>query len=321
MRPSPKSPDVGYYATTVSEHRGIDRSSNNGLVTDPVAWKQAHDFLQNQGGGAQPFVIEKIGEGTGYANPDAHPEIVAAKAAGFAVAGYGFAHLDKDTPAAEVSFWRRIDQDALPIEEDWEVGGTGTVGAAMTELSDLGGQSLLYGNQTYMAVARQRGVPIGRVGWLAEYDGHATPNLPCIIYQNTDALVVPGLGSCDGNRFLGSDADFAHLFANVEQVATTPAAVFTTIDSSEVINMQRVTVTIPLDPSGDGWEELNGSSPAAPAVSYAKMLSCEAEGSFPPVDGYWRHEAKCQDRGGFACVSVTGGPPRGQANVTLVTAD
>lgn len=202
----------------MGRHYGIDRSSNNGLVTDPAAWRAAYNYLVQIGGGAQPFLIEKLGEGVGYINPDEHPEVVVAKPTGFALAAYGFAHLDRDPPASEVAYWRAHNQDGLPIEEDWEVGGTGTISSAIAELSDLGSLALLYGNQSYLSVAQSRGVDLANKGWLAEYDGRVAPRIPCVLYQYTDALSVPGIGACDGNVFLGSEAQFASLFANVKLV-------------------------------------------------------------------------------------------------------
>lgn len=204
----------------MGQHHGVDRSSNNGLVTDPAAWRQAYSFLSQLGGGAQPFLIEKVGEGEGYTNPDEHPEVVVARSVGFALAGFGFARFDLgDQPASEVACWRTHNADGLPLEEDWELGGTGTIGSALAELADLGSLALLYGNQSYLSVAVARGVPAAKL-WLAEYDGRATPQIGCVLYQYTDRLSVPGLGTCDGDVFLGSEAQFATLFANVS--APTP---------------------------------------------------------------------------------------------------
>lgn len=86
--------------------------------------------------------------------------------------------------------------------------------------------------------------------------------------------------------------------------------------------MPSVTITVPTDAHGDGWVALNGSDARVGhlVVPTAVMEDAQAEGSFPPADGgYWRHDARWQDRGGNPVVTVTNGPPGGQANVRVVT--
>ncbi len=196
------------------QHLGIDRSSNNHLNTNQAAWKEAHDFLTYFGGGAQPFLVEKLGEGEGYANPNEHPEIVVAREVGFAYAGYGFAHLDRDTPAGEVGFWKVHNPDNLKVEEDYEVGLNGTLDKALAELADLGNASLAYTFPDEMKVLVAH-VPASK-RWLADYSGKASPEYPCLIWQDTDKLNVPGgLGVCDGNRFMSTEAQFNATFSGV----------------------------------------------------------------------------------------------------------
>jgi hypothetical protein len=150
--------------------------------------------------------------------------------------------------------------------------------------------------------------------WIAHYDNDPTIP-PGAVAKQYQSLSSPNIDiSSVLDYWPGVDGP-----ATAPQPRPLPAAVSVEMPATTGGEMHRVTVVITTDSNGDGWVELNGSSPAAPAVPYAHLVSCEAEGSYPPVDGYWHHVARAQERDGYTCVSVTGGPPNSQANATLVT--
>lgn len=303
-------------------HYGIDISSNN---AHPIDYGAVVAYLRRLGVD-QPFVIVKITQGVGYVNPFFAQDVAGFRAAGAAVAGYLMDEGNQD-PAAEVAMYRRLVGN-LPLTFDIELpDGNADYAAHARDLVAQDGAGLAYLNQSEM----QDGFPTGAGLWLAEYNNRPSEvAYPCLIHQYSDAGNVPGIGTVDLNVWLGTEAQFQLFFLPTSHTDAVrpplPAAVsspYPPIGGP----MPSVVVVVPLDSNGDGCLKLDGGlndvagvGSIAPALDSTKVITAEAEGSCPPVDGYWRHVARWQDRGGHPLVSVTGGPPNGQANVRIVTA-
>lgn len=187
---------------------GLDVSSNN---DHPLAWAAIFNYLKGLGGGAQPFVIVKINQGTGYVNPYAMSDVNEARAAGFAVAGYLMSEGSQD-PNAQEATYRRIAGN-LPQTDDVELpdGLSAQAYAAATRtLIAANPMALVYLDQSEVA----EGFPTGNGLWLAEYNNSpGQTTYPCMIHQYADQATIPGCsGQFDLNVWMGTDAQFSAFF-------------------------------------------------------------------------------------------------------------
>jgi Glycosyl hydrolases family 25 len=197
---------------------GVDISSNN---VHPIAWSTLFAFLKGLGGGAQPFVIIKATQGTGYVNGDLKADIAAAKAAGFAVAAY-LMDQGNDNVASEEALFKQV-CEGLPQFNDDELPEGDSTSSYIAHLKQLDAQDPGaddYLNQSEVAAGYSEGAGL----WLAEYNGEPdVVSHPCEMHQYTNNLTVPGCaGVFDANKWLGTPARFAVCFAYVTGAA--PAA-------------------------------------------------------------------------------------------------
>jgi hypothetical protein len=270
---------------------GVDISSNN---AHPINWTALFTFLKNLGGGAQPYVIIKATQGTGYINGDLKADIAAAKAAGFAVAAY-LMDQGNDNVASEEALFKSV-CEGLPQFDDDELPEGSSTATYIAHLKALDAQDPAaedYLNQSEVAEGFSEGDGL----WLAEYNDE--PNVvshPCEQHQYTDALTIPGCaGVFDGNVWLGTPARFAASFA---YVTGTPAAVAvaptpppapvvslnaqgTPVQEDDGTMMIPVSVG-PLDANGNGW--INVTLPAGKT-----RLDCGApviDVAEPTLSGY-----------------------------------
>lgn len=189
----------------MTQHYGVDCSSNN---SHPMNWAAIFSYLYGLGG-AQPFAIIKITQGTGYTNPYAIQDIADAKAAGFAVGGYLMDEGSAD-PAAEEALYRRL--TGVPQFDDDELPDGLTDAQYIAHLQGLIAQqpAIQYLNQSEVA----SGYPQGSGLWLAQYNN--TPGVtkyPCIIHQYNDVGVIPGCaGEFDLNVWCGTETQFSQTF-------------------------------------------------------------------------------------------------------------
>lgn len=223
---------------------GVDVSSNN---PHPINWTALYAYLKRLGGGAQPFAIVKISQGTGYVNNDAPGDIASATAAGFAVAGY-MMDQGNDNPAAEVALYnlhaqglKRLDDIELP-----EGLGVAEYVQHTAQLVTLDPSVPDYLNQS----EEDEGFSAGGGYWEANYNGQpgVTHRSGVLIHQYTSSGVVPGCaGKFDLNYWLGTPEQFAQMFAHVNGVSATvdPQAVI-----PPEIEIQEKTMTSVLLPNG-----------------------------------------------------------------------
>jgi lysozyme len=191
-------------------HYGVDVSSNN---PHPINWTALAAYLK-QVGGEQPFAIVKITQGTGYVNPDAAVDVAAARAAGFAVAGY-LMDQGNDAPSAEEQVFQANSMQ-LPQANDIELPEGLTVAqyiAHSQQLTALNSSALTYLNQSEVA----EGFPTQNL-WLAEYNGApGTVSHACLVHQYTSSATVVGVtGQLDLNVWLGTEVQFSQYFAASE---------------------------------------------------------------------------------------------------------
>jgi len=191
---------------------GLDVSDNN---PHPINWSAAHTYLKNLGGGAQPFVFVKVSQGTTYANEDAAGDIAAAKAAGFAVAGY-LMLVGAESVPAQLAFFNAHAPANFPKAYDIELPATLTTAQYVAEVKALLAEdevALVYYNQSEV---EQAGFPTEpSVGlWLAEYNNApGSVSTSCTVHQYTDVGTIPGCaGQFDLNVWLGTANVFEAYF-------------------------------------------------------------------------------------------------------------
>jgi hypothetical protein len=192
----------------MSQHYGFDISSNN---RHPLDWAAAYRYFIALGDGAQPFVIEKISQGTGYVNEFAKGDIAAAHAAGFIVGGY-LMDQGNDSVVAEEALFRANSAGVAQFDDDELPEGLST-GAYIAHLQSLVAQADVpqYLNQS----EENEGFPPGAGIWEANYNGQpgTVHRAGVLIHQYTSNGVVPGCsGVFDLNVFLGNEAQFDQFF-------------------------------------------------------------------------------------------------------------
>jgi hypothetical protein len=189
-------------------HYGVDVSSNNAHPLNIDAIKAE---LERLGGGGQPFAIVKVNQGTGYVNPYAVSDIMAFKAAGFAVGGY---LMDEGTadPGGEEGTYNNV-VSGVPQFDDDELPDGLSEAAYIQHLKGLIAQhpAIQYLNQSEAAEGYDQSIGL----WLAEYNGQpGNVAFPSIIHQYASDGVIPGAaGVFDMNIFCGSEAQFEAVFA------------------------------------------------------------------------------------------------------------
>jgi len=190
-------------------HYGVDVSSNN---AHPINWPALFTYLSARGGGAKPFAIIKISQGTGYVNPDASGDIAAAKAAGFVVGGY-LMDQGNDDPAAEEAVFRANSAGVPQFDDDELPEGLSTQ-AYIAHLQSLVAQDP--GAPDYLNQSEEdEGFPAEAGIWEANYNGQpgVTHRPGVLIHQFTATGQVPGCaGEFDLNCWLGSEAQFSQFF-------------------------------------------------------------------------------------------------------------
>jgi lysozyme len=190
-------------------HFGWDDSSNN---VHPVAWAEAFNDLATRGSGAQPFLVVKVDQGTGYVNPYLQGDLAAARMAGFALAGY---LMDEGTadPASEEALYRRL-VGALPQADDDELPDGLSTADYIAHCAALVAQNpaaIVYLNKSQV----QEGFHVAAGLWLADYaTPPGSPTYPCLIHQYADNGRVAGIGGdVDLNAWLGTEEQFTSFFA------------------------------------------------------------------------------------------------------------
>jgi hypothetical protein len=219
---------------------GVDCSDNN---SHPINYQAVVNELRSLGGGATPFVIVKIAQGTGYENPDAVADIAGFKAAGAVVAGY-LMDQGNDSPGAEEALYKRL-AGSLPQTDDVELPEGLSSANYIAHAKELVAQdpaALVYLNQSEVA----EGFPEGAGLWLAEYNGApGTVSHPCVIHQYSQTGSLAGAsGEWDMNVWLGTDAQFDSFFALSQPVISQGGGSVTAL-----VNCVGVAFT----PSGNGY--------------------------------------------------------------------
>jgi hypothetical protein len=191
----------------MAQHFGVDVSSNN---AHPINWVGLFAHLSALGG-SQPFAIVKCNQGTGYVNPDSHADLVAAKAAGFATAGY-LMDQGNATPAQEEALFK-AQAVAEPQTDDIELPEGLSISQYIQHTAQVvavNPGALVYLNQSEVA----EGFPQGAGLWIAEYnDVPGAVSHLCLIHQYTSTGTVPGCaGDFDLNVWLGTEAQYAAFF-------------------------------------------------------------------------------------------------------------
>ena len=198
-------------------HYGIDVSSNN---AHPIDYAAAVAALRQMGNGAQPFVIVKATQGSWYVNPDFAADVAGFKAAGAAVGAYLMDEGNADV-ATEEAFYRRVagpipqyDDDELPMGNSDYVAHCAALVAQNPKASD-------YLNQS----EEDEGFPPGAGIWEANYNNQpgVTHRPGVLIHQYSDVGRVAGIqGDVDLNVFLGTETQFAEMFAYVKGDPSVP---------------------------------------------------------------------------------------------------
>lgn len=220
-------------------HYGVDVSSNN---PHPINWAALHAYLAGLGGGAQPFAVVKISQGQGYVNPYAHADIAAARAAGFAVAGY---MMDQGNVAVsnEEALFLAHSEGLAELDDDELPSGLGTAGyiAHLRPLAATGHPQYLNQSEEDAGYAAGGGI------WEANYNNRpgVTHRQGVLIHQYTSSGVCPGIPGnpppkWDLNCWTGSEAAFAALF----HIQSTP---------QEVLAMGTVLGIVPDIKAGKGY--------------------------------------------------------------------
>lgn len=205
-------------------HFGIDTSNNN---AHPIDWAAAYAELKSLGGGAEPFVIHKVIQGTRFVDSTTAGDVAAARAAGFKFqAGY-LMDQGNSSVAAEEDLYQRT--SSLPQTDDIELPEGLSVAQYVAHAQDLVNihpNELSYLNQS----EEDEGFPEGAGIWEANYNKRpgVVHHANVVIHQYDDAGVIPGCaGVFDMNAWVGSEAAFALFFGAAP--AVTPVELPATI--------------------------------------------------------------------------------------------
>lgn len=194
------------------QHQGIDIASYQHPGGAPIDYQAAVDDLRRRGGGAQPFVMVKITEGTSYINPYWQADVTGFANAGAAVAGYIFDHGRTD-PAAEETFARHVVGPGLPLVCDGETPEGLTAAQYRDHMAQVIGQEPVkveYLNQSQLAA--------GELSpwiwlWLAEYDGGPPKGEKLRQITSTGSVAgILGGAAIDFDIWTGTEDEFNTLF-------------------------------------------------------------------------------------------------------------
>ena len=189
-------------------HFGVDVSSNN---PHPINYKAVADRLRELGGGAQPFVIIKATQGTGYVNPDFSEDVAGFRAQGCAIGAY---LMDEGTAgvAEEEAAFRRVAGGLPQFDDDELPMGNAAYAQHCADLLAQNPNAMDYLNQAEEAGGYPQG---GGPDWEANYN--KTPgrvrNPRARLHQYDDAGRINGAeGNWDLNAWLGTEDEFAQMF-------------------------------------------------------------------------------------------------------------
>jgi hypothetical protein len=193
-------------------HHGVDVSSNNHPDNASIDWPLVFADLKARGGGQQPFAIVKAIQGTHYVNPFFSEDVNGARAAGFALGAYLMDQGDDD-PAAREAVFRRVAGPLPQFDDDELPEGNLAYATHCAALVAQNPAALVYLNQSQ----EDEGFPTGAALWEANYnDLPGVTHKPALIHQYTNIGSVDGIiGAVDVDAFLGTEAEFAALFAAV----------------------------------------------------------------------------------------------------------
>lgn len=197
--------------TLAAPHYGVDLSTNN---EHPINWAALASYLRQLGGGLEPFIVEKVSQGTAYSNPDVALDIAGAKSETMGLSGYLMDQGNAD-PASEEAFYKRYCA-GLPQLDDDELPEGLTVAQYEAHLHGLIAQApvaLQYLNQSEV----QEGFPQGPGLWLAEYNNQPGNTIvPAKMHQFTSSRLIPGCGGAfDVNVWCGTEAEYQELFHQI----------------------------------------------------------------------------------------------------------
>lgn len=262
------------------QHFGFDAASFQHPNGAAINWAAAAAYLRELGGGAQPFLIVKENQGTGYANSYAKMDLSGAIAAGFAVAGYLFDN-GSESPSAQQNTYLRL-AGSLPEWLDAENPQGLTVAAYSQHIqADLSLNAVegIYLNDTELN--GMVGAPWGHPLWLAWYNP-VLPKLPAgvriLMWQSTSTATIPGVvGHVDLDRWMGTEAEFAKAFSNVITATTgadtvVPPPAPPVNYPGDAVNRYNLNVEIV---GGLGW------APLPPGVTADKVVNVLIQGMTP----------------------------------------
>lgn len=214
---------------------------------------------------------------------------------------------------------------------DWETTqGVGTPTAAQRDeaLSALafafGRPVTSIGTYAPLSLLQANSAPAGWV-WAASY-GTVEPSLPHALWQYTNGTFVslpaaqyspvnwPGVGLVDTSVFHGSLFEMAvALLPPVTPPAPPAPAPAPPAPVPQGVIVPPITVEVPTNAAGNGWEQTD--------IPWASFAAVSMMGSDPDVDGsVWPGNAKVQDRNGCVFVTVSGFLPNATATVYVLAA-
>lgn len=212
------------------EHFGVDVSADQHPDNQPIDWVQAYAALTQLGSGGRPFAVVKLWDGAttidsegNWVNPWGPRDIQAAKAAGFAVAIYGFSepNISLYAQLAALNF-TMAKFPGLPVFIDAEVTrsqSSSVVGAVNRALvAAISGAGGVYTYDSFLE-CNLSGAPWGKAMWIAEPERAAGNTVTPALFHQYGQGSIPGIpATVDLDYFCGSDADWETFWANEPEV-------------------------------------------------------------------------------------------------------
>jgi hypothetical protein len=227
-------------------------------------------------------VVVKATEGTSYVNPYYATDVAGFEGVGIPVIAYHFA--DFTTARAEAAHFLSVAGDKARVL-DSETNTTATwQNTFLAAINATAAKELDYGSASTL--------PNGRIRcalWVADYSSN--PGFG-EAWQAGDNLTVAGIPALvDYSVWFGTAGALATLFStSLPTPAPAPVEPVSSV----------VTVRFPTDAHGNGWAETT--------IPWGSFRAATAQGSYPPVDGYWVGRAGAQERTGFVEVTMMDGP-------------
>lgn len=311
-------------------HYGIDIASFQHPNGDPIDWKAAYTYLYDKGG-CQPFVIIKITQSDGYANPYALQDIRDAIVAGFAVAIYHF--MAGNVPASAQLNWIESHLDGVEfvfLDCETENGSTAPayvdlISQVVSGLKAIGERSGVYTYVNFLGWLTSGGYTNTDPLWLAD-PSKVDPGQTRVITQYGQGNIpgITGAVDVDMADAVGFQDVFGKSPVNPNPVTPTPEPTpAPTPTPAPSVKPTLHFVEVALDGNGNGAALMDGgASPEAgvtsvfPVVEFAYFIAATAQGSNPPKDhAYWSWTPHVQNYNGYVLLTVTGGQPNGNAGV------